>query len=101
MTKDQQFNQEERALTNAMDRESETKSKLREDNKLLLTTMEEIAVPYPETNTPEQDKILCEYLIARAQDCLIKLKPKQTEENNLHPLFQAIADQFTLLKDKL
>lgn len=92
MTKDQQFNQEDGAIVNQMDKEAETKTKLREDNKLLLSTMEEIAVPYPETNTPEQDKILCEYLIARAQDCLIKLKPKQTEESNLHPLFQSIAD---------
>lgn len=47
--------------------------KLKQDNAILLSTMKEIAVNYPVEQNPKQDKILCEYLIARAQYAVNKV----------------------------
>lgn len=47
--------------------------KLKQDNAILLSTMKEIAVNYPETNNSYQDTELVKYLIARAKETVYKI----------------------------
>lgn len=98
-TKEQQFNQEQNRTYRAIDRLEETKTKLREENlnlqlqnSILLNTMKEIAVKYPEKQTAKQAKLLCQYLIAKAQEAVRKVKPEP--EETLNPLFQDIVNTF-------
>lgn len=73
MTKQEQLNQEDRAIVNQMDKEAETKTKLLEDNKIMLSALREIAVKYPEDNNADSAEILCKYLIALAQSAISKI----------------------------
>lgn len=91
MTKEQQFNQEDKAIVRAMDRKEENKNdtilNLQLQNSILLNALKEIAVVYPEDNNTDSAEILCKYLIAKAREAIDKIEPE-----TIHPLIKNIID---------
>lgn len=92
MTKEEMLRQEERSILNDMDAAAEKRrntndtnimeqvvtlsnqnSLLRRENQILIEALKEIGVTYPESNTPYQDKILCNYLILIAKEAIKKI----------------------------
>lgn len=77
-TKDQQFRQEEKQMSNAMDKaaakrqaKKDAAEKKERDFDMMLQTLKEIASDYPEQMTYEQAALLCWYVIGKARSALL------------------------------
>lgn len=82
MTKDQQFRQEERQMSNAMDlgaakrqAKKDAAEKKERDYDIMLKALKEIAVDYPEEMSNEQTETICRYIIALAKKAIENIKP--------------------------